>query len=255
MRKCLIYIGACMGIIFLTGLFLVFGEGGKISKNVEAKVKEVAESKGVENKKTDNKKNKKEGKNNDVDEDIKEEARKELSELKRKKLIKNKKTASKKSKKQDRLKKEKDESNKTDHQVKKVKDGGKDWKTKALFGMFDEEKMMEEEGKPVIKPKYTVENTDKNTDVIVQTNGKCQISIFEPKIERKNKKNKKNKDKKKKRRLSFEDLVMTDEEEAAYWGYTLEEWNRLSDKEKFGTIEGSQANTPFGGPSIGFEFD
>lgn len=250
MKKHFVYIGICMGMVFLTGLFLTSSNGGKINKSVAAKAKEETEHKEEESKKTKKKRG-----DDEIDKDIKKEARKELSELRRKKLIKNKKTASEKSKKQTNQKKE--ESNKADKQRKKTKDEEKDWKTKALSGMFDEEKMMEEEGKPVIKPKYTVENTEKNTEVIVQSNGKCQISVFEPKIERKkeNKKNKKNKDKKKKRRLSFEDLVMTDEEEAAYWGYTLEEWNNLSDKEKFGTVEGSKANTPFGGPSIGFEFD
>lgn len=261
MKKYFVYIGICMGFVLLTGLFLTLGNGGKLDKSVAAKVKDEAESKEVENKKNDNKKAKKESGGDEKDKSIREEARKELSELKRKKLIKNTKTLSKKSKKKDKQKKEKEILNKAKKQGKKqdkkTKDEETDWKTKALGGMFDEEKMMEEEGKPVNKPKYTVENIEKNTEVIVQSNGKCQISIADTKEKRKktNKTNKTNKkNKKKKRRLTFDDLVMTDEEEAAYWGYTLEEWNNLSDKEKFGTVEGSKANTPFGGPSIGFDF-
>lgn len=173
--------------------------------------------------------------------EIVNEAKKELEELKKKRLIKNKKLELQKEKKREKLKKEK---KKQDENREKKQD---------LLGMFDEEKMMKEEGKTVVKPNYTTENTESNHHVEVQTNGKLRVSEGKSKTVKKEKD--KEKEKGKEHKLTMEDLVMTDEEEAAYWGYTLEEWNHLPDEEKFGTIEDSKANTEFGGPSIGFEFD
>lgn len=104
-------------------------------------------------------------------------------------------------------------------------------------GMYDE---ADDEEKPV----YKVENKETK-----------KIKKVTKKKTKKNKKKEQKSTKKDKNKIKNKVSFITDEEEAAYHGYTLEEWEALPDEEKYGTIEGSKGEVKPSGESLGFDWD
>lgn len=161
--------------------------------------------------------------------------------LKEKKKLREKKRRISRKKRQEDLKKEKNLQDKRN----------KKRKLRMGESLFDEDKFLKEHGIDVKRPKVKVKDgalPSKKT--VVDFSKGADISQGKEKVvlKKKNKKGKKHK-------LNYEDLVMTDEEEAAYWGYSMEEWENLSDKEKYGSCDESKANTEFGGKTMNWDFE
>lgn len=127
---------------------------------------------------------------------------------------------------------------------------GKGWNIGDESGMADEEELCKKYGIPIEKPVPEKEGYGCSLKTKkVDFSGGVRLVRDSDKI------NKKKKKKDKKIKLKYEDLVMTEEEEAVFWGYTPEEWKKLSDKEKYGKCDDSKANTQFGGNSMELDFE
>lgn len=116
--------------------------------------------------------------------------------------------------------------------------------------LFDEDAFLKKHGINIKRPKVTVESSAlpyKKT--VVNFSKGAQISEGKENVVLKKKKDKK------KIKLKYEDLVMTEEEEAEYWGYSMEEWKNLPDEEKYGSCDDSKANTEFGGKTMNWDFE
>lgn len=175
--------------------------------------------------------------------------------LKIKDQTKNRDGADRFRKQQKQLKEEKSlqDKNKEEEEAKEDRQEGENEEKdeNKNGGRIDEEKLCKDHGIEIDRPKVTVENDEIGTDTIkINFGEQAKISEVQTEvvIKKENGKIEKN-------NLDYEDLVMTDEEEAAFRGYTMEEWGALSDKEKFGSCDDSRANTKFGGRSMGYDFE